>query len=182
MPRSSSGTPMTTRRIEVTAVIALGSVVAIGAAEGALDAFRAHLATRQSANGTPPAWPPTAQIRFAQATTLLRMANLVVDDLLNEMHYAAEHAAGRLTIEQRVQRMTDTAMIHALARDAVSALADAAGAGMYRCTNPLQRMQRDIDVMKGHIVADWDLNATTAGQVLLGQALRDSDLQRLSLV
>jgi hypothetical protein len=47
---------------------------------------------------------------------------------------------------------------------------------VYYQTSPLQRLQRDVEVLKGHVVFDWDRTAELAGRVALGLPLRPTDL------
>ena len=47
---------------------------------------------------------------------------------------------------------------------------------MYLSTSPLQRLQRDVEVLKGHVVFDWDRTTELAGRFALGFPLRPTDL------
>ena len=51
-----------------------------------------------------------------------------------------------------------------------------AGASVYFESHPLQRLQRDVETLKGHVVFDWDRAAELAGRVLLGQPLQPTDM------
>jgi 3-hydroxy-9,10-secoandrosta-1,3,5(10)-triene-9,17-dione monooxygenase len=55
-----------------------------------------------------------------------------------------------------------------LCRQAVSIVAEGSGASVYLLDSPLQRIQRDIEILKGHVVYDWDRAAQLAGKLELG--------------
>jgi hypothetical protein len=40
----------------------------------------------------------------------------------------------------------------------------------------LQRLQRDVEVLKGHVIFDWDRTAELAGRIELGLEVRPTDL------
>ena len=55
-----------------------------------------------------------------------------------------------------------------LARQAISTVCEGSGASIYAETSPLQRLQRDVEVLKGHVIFDWDRCAELAGRIALG--------------
>jgi len=50
------------------------------------------------------------------------------------------------------------------------------GASVYFSSSPLQRLQRDVEVLKGHVIFDWDRTAELAGRFALGFGLRPTDM------
>ena len=56
-----------------------------------------------------------------------------------------------------------------IARQAISTVCEGSGAGVYAEGSPLQRLQRDVEVLKGHVIFDWDRCAELAGRIALGQ-------------
>jgi hypothetical protein len=47
---------------------------------------------------------------------------------------------------------------------------------VYATSHPIQRLQRDVETLKGHVVFDWDRTTELAGRVMLGHPLRPTDL------
>jgi hypothetical protein len=58
--------------------------------------------------------------------------------------------------------------ISRLARDGVQTMMDGGGSSVHHNSHPLQRIQRDIDVLKSHNYLHWDGASTQAGHALLG--------------
>jgi hypothetical protein len=63
-----------------------------------------------------------------------------------------------------------------LAREAIATVCDGSGASVYFDASPLQRLQRDVEVLKGHVVFDWDRTAELVGRIELGFDPRPSDM------
>ena len=57
-------------------------------------------------------------------------------------------------------------------RQVISTVCEGAGASVYMSDSPLQRLQRDVEVLKGHVMFDWDRTAELAGRFALGHGLR----------
>lgn len=55
-----------------------------------------------------------------------------------------------------------------LARQAISTVCEGSGASIHATNSPLQRLQRDVEVLKGHVIFDWDRCAELAGRLALG--------------
>ena len=67
------------------------------------------------------------------------------------------------------------------AQGSIVEVLDAAGvlllpASVYRSDSPLQRLQRDIEVLKGHVIFDWDRTTELAGRTALGIEPRPTDM------
>jgi hypothetical protein len=50
----------------------------------------------------------------------------------------------------------------------IAALTEASGASAHFVDNPLQRFKRDVDVISGHVVSDYDTGRELAGALTLG--------------
>jgi len=161
----------------VPSVLALvAAAPALGAAEAAVDLFRARLAERVLAYsfGDRQAEQPASQVRLATAMSDLRSARLRWDAAIAEVSAAA--ADGGASEEVRVAaRLTAAATVRA-SRQVIGTVAEGAGASVYLSTSPLQRVQRDVEVLKGHVIFDWDRTAELAGRFALGFELRPTDL------
>ncbi len=53
-------------------------------------------------------------------------------------------------------------------RAVVADLLESAGASVHFLHNPLQRAKRDIDVIAGHVVFDYDVSRELAGALEIG--------------
>ncbi len=62
------------------------------------------------------------------------------------------------------------------ARSVINTVVEGAGASIYFSDSPLQRLQRDVEVLKGHVIFDWDRTAELAGRFALGFGLRPTDM------
>ena len=61
-------------------------------------------------------------------------------------------------------------------RQAISTACEGAGASVYFETHPLQRIQRDVETLKGHVIFDWDRTTELAGRHSLGLESRVTDM------
>jgi hypothetical protein len=46
---------------------------------------------------------------------------------------------------------------------------------VYATCHPIQRLQRDVETLKGHVIFDWDRTTELAGRVMLGGSLGPAD-------
>ena len=53
-------------------------------------------------------------------------------------------------------------------RAVIADLLEASGASAHFLGNPLQRIKRDVDVICGHVVFDYDTSRELAGALILG--------------
>ena len=93
------------------------------------------------------------------------------------MIIATCEARRELTEKERVSIRLDAArVVHDCRRLLDDVIMPSAGGSSYFNSSPLQRMQRDIAVLKGHAMFDWDRIALLAGRVELGLPLAPTDL------
>lgn len=154
----------------VVAVLALvAAAPALGAAEAAVELFRRRLSERVLAYtlGDKQADQPAARVRLATALAEVRAARAVWDQALAALTAAV--AAGAPTVDDRMDARLAAASTVRLARQAISTVCEGSGASVYAETSPLQRLQRDVEVLKGHVIFDWDRCAELAGRIALGQ-------------
>ncbi|MDG2113787.1 MAG: acyl-CoA dehydrogenase family protein [Actinomycetota bacterium] len=142
---------------------------ALGGAEAAVDHFRDYLKDRvlPYSAGVKQADQGAAQVRLAEARATVRAARLVWQDTIDQLCDAYDH--GRV-IEpaDRGRFRLATAQVVKLSRQAVNIALEGAGASMYFLDSPMQRTQRDLETIKGHVVYDWDRAAQLAGKLELG--------------
>lgn len=78
--------------------------------------------------------------------------------------------------DQRVDVRLAAASTVRRARGAISMACEGSGASTYFESHRLQRLQRDVEVIGGHVVFDWDRTTELAGRVALGLDTRPGDL------
>lgn len=164
--------------LPVMAVLALvAAAPALGAAEAAVDLFRERIGERVLAYtlGDRQVDQPAAQIRLAAALADVRAARALWDRATDQLVLSAR-APGGPTVQDRAAARLDAAATVRLSRAAISTVCEGSGASIYADTSPLQRLQRDVEVLKGHVVFDWDRAAEIVGRVELGLELRPTDL------
>lgn len=164
-------------RHPVAAVLALvAAAPALGAAEAAVDLFRGRLAERVLAYslGDRQREQPAAQVRLATAMSDLASARVRWDTAIREL--VADCASGGADEARRVATRLAAAATVRASRSVIGTVCEGAGASVYLSTSPLQRLQRDVEVLKGHVIFDWDRTAELAGRFALGFALRPTDL------
>jgi alkylation response protein AidB-like acyl-CoA dehydrogenase len=158
-------------------VLALvASAPALGAAETAVALYRDRLAARVLAYslGDRAADQPAAQVRLATATSDLAAGQCRWDAAIAAMSDAA--ATGRPSDALRVDTRLAAAATVRAARHVIGMVCEGAGASVYYADHPLQRLQRDVETLKGHVVFDWDRTAELAGRFALGHGLRPTDM------
>ncbi|MBK6437503.1 MAG: acyl-CoA dehydrogenase [Candidatus Microthrix sp.] len=163
--------------LAVPPVLALvASAPALGAAEAAVDAYRKRLSERVLAYtlGDKAAEQPAAQVRLAAAISDL--ASAVARWEREVATLAAAGADGAVTERVRVDSRLAAAATVRASRTIISNVCEGAGASVYFSDSPLQRLQRDVEVLKGHVIFDWDRTAELAGRFALGFPLRPTDM------
>ncbi|MGE0744189.1 MAG: acyl-CoA dehydrogenase family protein [Rhodospirillales bacterium] len=142
-------------RVPMLAVIAAClAAPGIGAAHGALDAFRA---LRRRGSGE-------AADRAAAAIDAAR--TLLLRDCREA--FATVRGGGALTLDQRLRFRRHHAFSVRLAVQAADALVEAAGGAALADAPDLQRSWRDAQAVAKHISLNWDAVGTQAGRQLLG--------------
>ncbi len=165
-----SGLPL----VSVLALVA--AAPAIGAAEAAVDLYRQRLSERVLAYtlGDRAAEQPAAQIRLAAAMSDLAQARAGWDAAIRTM--VAACADGTPSDQVRVDTKLAAAATVRSSRRIIESVGAGSGASVYLSNHPFQRLQRDVETLKGHVVFDWDRAAELAGRVTLGFGLRPTDM------
>jgi alkylation response protein AidB-like acyl-CoA dehydrogenase len=161
----------------VPSVLALvAAAPALGAAEAAVDLFRDRLMTRVLAYslGDHQREQPAAQVRLATAMSDLAAARVRWDAAIETLVEAC--VVGEPVEEMRVATRLAAAATVRASRSVIGTVCEGAGASVYRLSSPLQRLQRDVEVLKGHVIFDWDRTAELAGRFALGFGLRPTDM------
>ncbi|MBB3752899.1 alkylation response protein AidB-like acyl-CoA dehydrogenase [Mycolicibacterium sp. BK634] len=152
----------------VPALSLLAAMPALGAAEFVADAFATRLGERVLAySGVAQKQQPAAQIRLGDARVRLR----ALDGLLGETVATIETlVADGAKIPRPVRAQARVAAAHIVheSRAVVADLLESSGASAHFLHNPLQRAKRDIDVISGHVVFDYDVSRELAGACEIG--------------
>lgn len=163
--------------LPVPPVLALvASAAAVGAAEAALETYRDRVSQRVLAYtlGERAVEQPAAQIRLAAAVADLRGIRALWDSTIDALVAAADD--GSVDVDMRVRARLAAASVVRQSRRVIADICEGAGASVYMSDHPLQRLQRDVETLKGHVIFDWDRTAELAGRHELGLELRPTDL------
>lgn len=160
--------------LSILALVA--SAPAVGAAEAAVTAYRDRVAGRTLAYtfGDRAVDQPLVQARVAAITSDLETMRAGWDAAIAELETVA--ALGPPDELHRVRTRLAAAAAVRASRRIVGAVGEGAGASVYATSHPIQRLQRDVETLKGHVVFDWDRTTELAGRVMVGQPLRPTDM------
>lgn len=162
----------------VVPVLALvAAAPALGAAERAVDLFRERMKQRVLAYslGERQAAQPAAQVRLADALAVVRSAAATWDAGLLALRHACMRSTTLAPLDAAAVRLAAANTVR-LSREAIAIVCAGSGASVYFEDHPLQRLQRDVEVLKGHVVFDWDRTAELVGRLELGLAPRPTDM------
>lgn len=165
-----SGLPL----LSVLALVA--SAPAVGAAQAAVEHHQERLRERILAYtlGDKAADQPVAQSRLASVTSDLETTLAGWRSIIAELTDTATESVPDDLLRVRV-RLGAAAAVRS-SRRIIGTVGEGAGATVYGLTHPLQRLQRDVETLKGHVVFDWDRTTELAGRVMLGQPLGPIDM------
>lgn len=152
----------------VPALAFLSSMPALGAAEGVADRFAARLSQRVLAySGAAQKDQPAAQIRLGSARVRLRALSALVDTTAAQIDDMVQ--AG-VPVPKPVRAQARAAAAHVVheSRAVIADLLESAGASAQFESNPLQRAKRDVDMISGHVVFDYDTARELAGALEIG--------------
>jgi 3-hydroxy-9,10-secoandrosta-1,3,5(10)-triene-9,17-dione monooxygenase len=152
----------------VPALALTAAMPALGSAELVTDLFARRLSERVLAySGVAQKDQPSAQVRLGDARVRLRALRGVVDA-------AADDIQARVSSGQHVGRTVRAgvraAAAHVVheARAVIADLLEVSGASAQFLDHPLQRAKRDVDVISGHVVFDYDVSREIAGGLEIG--------------
>jgi len=149
---------------------------ALGAAEGALDAFTERMKAKlQAYSGAKHAELPATHLRLGEALADVRAARLVWQDAARRLEEIGPLGAAAPVAALAEIRLASAHVVR-LANQAVNTLAAAAGASSGYTSAPLQRQLRDVQMIRGHVIFDWDRAAQIAGKLELGVPPAPADM------
>jgi 3-hydroxy-9,10-secoandrosta-1,3,5(10)-triene-9,17-dione monooxygenase len=149
---------------------------ALGAADGTLDAFIQRMTEKtQPYSGRKQADVPTTHLRLGEGLATNRATRLVWSDAIRTLERIGPQGAAAAVVDLAAIRLAGADVVR-LANLTANGLAAAAGASSGFLSSPLQRHLRDLQMMRGHVVFDWDRAAQIGGKVALGIEATPADL------
>ena len=165
-------------RYPMSSVLTLyAAATAVGGAEAAVAGFRDLVATRLLPHtpGQPQAEQATSQARLGEALATVGASRAVWSAAVDELCRVYD-AGGSIPRPERARFRLAAAHAVKLARDAVEICGVGAGASRYFDHEPFQRIERDLAMLKGHVVFDWDRVTELAGRMELGLTPSPTDM------
>jgi alkylation response protein AidB-like acyl-CoA dehydrogenase len=139
----------------------------IGMAQGAVEAFQAHMKDRISTpRGGNVAESAALQMRLAESATETWTARLIMRQDLDEILERARSDVSP-NLEERLRARRNQAYIAALCTRSVNRLFEESGGHTLLDDSPLQRFHRDIHAAAHHVSLSWDTASEQYGRVLL---------------
>lgn len=152
----------------VPALALVAAMPALGSAERVADLFAQRLSERVLAySGAAQKNQPAAQIRLGDARVRLRALHGLLDDTVGQLQDAVD-AGERIGRAVRADARATAAHIVHESRAVIADLLEASGASAQFLSNPLQRAKRDVDIICGHVVFDYDVARELAGALEAG--------------
>ncbi|MEN4479031.1 acyl-CoA dehydrogenase family protein [Mycolicibacterium cosmeticum] len=155
----------------VPALALLASMPALGSAERVTRLYADRLAERVLPyEGVVQKDKPIAQARLAGAQVRLRALHGLLADTVGEIEAVVQRGD---TVDKPVRAQARLAAAHIVAesRAVITDLLGAGGASIHFLSSPLQRFKRDVDVLAGHVVFDYDTSRELAGALTLGMKI-----------
>lgn len=152
----------------VPALSLLAAMPALGSAERVTEIYADRLGERILAyEGVAQKDKPLAQARLGEARVRLRALRGLLADTVADIETVV--ASGQ-PVPRAVRADARMAAAHIVreSRIVIATLLEASGASAHFADNPLQRIKRDVDVLAGHVVSDYDTSRELAGALTLG--------------
>jgi alkylation response protein AidB-like acyl-CoA dehydrogenase len=155
----------------VPALALLAAMPALGSAERVTDLYAERLAQRMLAyEGVTQKDKPIAQAHLGQARVRLRALRGLLADTVGEIEAILAPGDSVPRPVRGEARLAAAHIVHE-SRAVIAALSEASGASTHFVDNPLQRFKRDVDVISGHVVFDYDTSRELAGALTLGMKI-----------
>ena len=159
------------------ALAIVAATPALGAAEGALETFTARMKAKVQAysGGVKAGDMPATHLRLGEALATVRAARLIWDDAIARLEREGP-LGNAMPVESLAHIRLASADIVRLANLAINTMSAAAGASSGFLTSPLQRQLRDVQMIRGHVIFDWDRATQIGGKIALGIDPSPADL------
>ena len=155
----------------VPALALLAAMPALGSAERVTEHYTERLAERVLAyEGVMQKDKPIAQAHLGEARVRLRALRGLLADTVGTIEdiLAAGDSVPRPVRSDA--RMAAAHIVHE-SRAVIGTLTEASGASAHFLDSPLQRFKRDVDVISGHVVFDYDTSRELSGACALGMTI-----------
>jgi alkylation response protein AidB-like acyl-CoA dehydrogenase len=155
----------------VPALALLAAMPALGSAERVTELYTERVAGRVLAyEGVMQKDKPIAQARLAEARVRLRALHGLLEDTVAEIENIVTTGD---SVPREIRGEARLAAAHILheSRAVIASLFEASGASVHFLDSPLQRFKRDVDVLSGHVVFDYDTSRELAGALTLGMKI-----------
>jgi 3-hydroxy-9,10-secoandrosta-1,3,5(10)-triene-9,17-dione monooxygenase len=161
----------------VPALALLAAMPALGSAERVADIYAERLSERVLPyEGVTQKDKPIAQAHLSEALVRMRALRGLLDETVGQLETLVSTGD---PIPRRVRGEARLAAAHIVheSRAVIGRLLAASGASAHFTDNPLQRIKRDVDVLSGHVIFDYDTSRELAGALILGM-----DVPRTAMV
>lgn len=155
----------------VPALALLAAMPALGSAERVTEIYAQRLAERVLPyEGVMQKDKPIAQAHLAGAQVRLRSLRGLLADTVGEIEDIVDSGD---SVEKPVRAQARLAAAHIVAESkaVIGDLLGAGGASIHFLSSPMQRFKRDVDVLAGHVVFDYDTSRELAGALTLGMKI-----------
>ena len=152
----------------VPALSLLAAMPALGSAERVVDIYADRLGERILAyEGVAQKDKPLAQARLGEARVRLRALRGLLADTVTDIETVVASGEPVRRPVRADARLAAAHIVHE-SQMVIANLLEASGASVHFADNPLQRIKRDVDVLAGHVVFDYDTSRELAGALTLG--------------
>lgn len=140
---------------------------ALGIGLGAVEQFRLYMIDRVMMGGEKQQQKIASQMRLGEAQVTLAAAEALMDSGVKDLLTKVK-AGHEFSLNERVNYRAQACYIADSVKRVVDSLLEAAGAKAQFKTHPLQRFQRDINNLRGHVVFDMDSTMEMQGRAAMG--------------
>lgn len=155
----------------VPALALLAAMPALGSAERAAQIYAERLGERVIAyEGVKQQDKPAAQAHLGEAQVRLRALRGLLDDTVGQIEGVLGTGAP-VSRDVRAQARLAAAHIVHESQAVIALLLGSSGASAHFLDNPLQRSKRDVDVLSGHVIFDYDTSRELAGALSIGMRI-----------
>ncbi len=152
----------------VPALALVAAMPALGAAERVAELFATRLGERVLAySGVSQKQQPAAQARLGDARVRLRALDGLLRAAAAEIQTMVDDGRRVPRLVRARTRLCAAHIVHE-SRSVIADLLESSGASAQFLDNPLQRAKRDVDVISGHVVFDYDVSRELAGALEIG--------------
>lgn len=152
----------------VPALALLAAMPALGSAEKVAEIYASRLSERVLAyEGVKQNEKPMALARLGEANVRLRALRGLLDDTVSRIESIVTAGDPVRRSVRADARLAAAHIVHE-SRAVIADLMEASGATAHFSSNFLQRAKRDVDMISGHVIFDYDTSRELAGALAIG--------------